>query len=325
MPPLVLLALLTTLMMIASGCNKGEELAPSGNEPSGTASDDDVIATVGTMSISRQQLLDRLLASYGSQVLRSMILAEAVSAEAKSLRIEATDEELDRELAMMSQGYENEEEFYRSMNEQLGMTRKEVREDARYRLLLEKLTLRTVTVTAEEIDRYLDEHREQFDPVKKYQLAHILVQTEKSAREILTKLEQGEDFAELARAFSLDDFTADQGGELGWVESDDPFAAESVLTAAASMQVGEVSGPIPTDQGFAIIRLNGRSQTQSRPMEEIREEARKQLALGKGVSVRDMEQQLLRKYEVSVKDSKLQASLWSSALTLDLLGSNQTT
>ncbi len=308
MPPLVLMALLATLML-AAGCSKdGGSPAPNDQEPSESAfggGGDEVIATVGKSSITRQQLLNRLLASYGSQVLRSMMLAEAVNEEAKALRIGVTDEELEQEIRWMSQGYEDEADFYRSMKQQLGMSREEVREDARYRLLLEKLSTYQVQVSPEEIGRYLDEHWAEFQPVRQYRLAKILVQTEELARGILEKLGGGEDFAELARAHSIDEFTADQGGDAGWIDSNDPFEAAPVLEQASRMQVGETTGPIRTDLGFAIIRLDGVGEVQTRSEEEIRLEAKKQIALSKAVPAGDMEQALLEKYGAVVLDRKL--------------------
>ncbi|WP_372633204.1 peptidylprolyl isomerase [Cohnella sp.] len=306
MPPLVLLALLATLML-ASGCTKDDKaLAPDDHEPSESASGgDDVVASVGTTFISRQQLMDRLLASYGSQTLRSMMLAEAVKEEAGALNIEVTGEELEQELRWMSQGYENEDNFYRTMREQLGMSREEIREDARYRLLLEKLTTYNVEVSSDEIERYLGEHWAEFQPVRQYRLSKIVVQTDELARGLLDKLGQGDDFAELARTHSIDEFTADQGGDAGWIESNDPFEAAAVLEQAARMQVGDITGPVRTDQGYAIVRLDGVSEVQTRTEEDIRLEAKKLIALGKAVPVGDMEQALLDKYGAVIVDQAL--------------------
>ncbi|TVX95817.1 peptidylprolyl isomerase [Cohnella terricola] len=302
--PLVLLALLATLT-VSSGCSPNSSIAPTASGPSEKPAENEIVAMIGGTAISRQQLNDRLLASYGSQTLRSMMLEAAVSKETRDLGIEVADEELERELSSMMQGYEDEAAFYRTMYEQLGMNKEEVREDARYRLLLEKLSIRNVTVEPAEIDRYIEEHREEFQPDRKYQLAQIVVQTKELATGLLGKLTQGENFAELARTYSIDEFTADSGGELGWIEANDPFVDESVLAEAASMQVGEIAGPIPTDLGYAIIRLDARSALRSRPEEEIRLEARKQLALGKAMSMRDLEEQLLNKYGAEVKDPSL--------------------
>jgi foldase protein PrsA len=296
--PVVLLTLLASLIM-TSGC-KSDPL------PAETAAKDEIVATVGNVSIYRQQLLEKLVSSHGSETLRGMLLSEAVNEEAKSLRITVTDDELEQELNLMRQGYEDEEQFYKAMEEQLGMNREELREDAQYRLLLEKLAIHDVTVTDSEIDQYLQEHREEFQPLKKYQIAQIVVGKKEQAQELLVQIADGEDFGVLARKFSLDEFSADQGGDLGWVEDQDPFETPGVLQVVEGMHVGEVNGPIPTDQGYIVVKLNGRSVEKTKSDEAIHLEARRQIALDKAVSMKDLEKVLLEKYNAKVTEPDLQ-------------------
>ncbi len=305
--PLVLLALLATLLL-TSGCNSNPEASPtpSGNVPKETIPRDEIIAEIGDVSISRQQLMDRLLSEYGYQTLRNMMLIEAVNKEAKLFGINVTDDELEQELSLMKQGYDDEEQFYQAMKEQLNMNREEIWEDARYRLLLEKLSIRDVEVTQSEIDLYLKEHHEEFEPRKQFRIAQIVVESKSEADELVSQLANGADFGALARTHSLDDFTADEGGELGWVENRDPFEDPELLLAADSMQVGEVTGPILTEKGYVIIQLNGRKVLDSKTNEEIRSEAKRQLALGKAVSLRDLEQALLDKYKATVREPLLE-------------------
>ncbi|QMV42271.1 peptidyl-prolyl cis-trans isomerase [Cohnella cholangitidis] len=304
--PLVLLALLATSVMTSS-CNSESSPTPvpSGTIPKETGVGDEIVATIGQSSITRQQLLNQLLTSYGSQTLRGMMLQVAVSEEARSSGIDVTDEELEQELRLMKQGYEDDEQFYESMNEQLGMNREEVRADARYRLLLEKLSIRDITVTQSEVDEYLEQHREQFQPRAEYQWAQIVVQTSEQADGLLARLAEGEDFAELARGYSMDEFTAEDGGNVGWVEAEDPFEPPTVMDAVSRMQIGAITGPIPIDQGYVIVRLDGRKEIQTKTEEEVQREVRRQLALGKAVSTRELEQELLLKYRADVKDDSL--------------------
>lgn len=307
--PLVLLALLATVVMTSGCMSSDSKPTPSALVPTAVAVENEVVATIGKSSITRQQLIDQLLSSYGSQTLRSMMLLEAVNAEAAKLQIQVTDEELEQELHAMKQGYEDEEQFYRAMEEQLGMNREEVREDARYRLLLEKLSIQHITVTPAEIDEYFEQHAEEFKPRKQVQLAQIVVQTRELAEGLLTKLTEGEDFADLARAYSLDEFTAEEGGEVGWVEEHDPFEAQAILETAMDMQVGEITGPIETDQGYVILRLDGRSELQARSEEAIRMEIERQIALGRAVSTRELERSLLDKYGANVKETSFAGAL----------------
>jgi foldase protein PrsA len=71
------------------------------------------------------------------------------------------------------------------------------------------------------------------------------------------------------------------------------------------MQLGEVTGPIRMDKGYAIVRLDGRREVRTKSQDEIAAEVRKQLALGKALSTQDLEQNLLNKYKAEVKDTAL--------------------
>lgn len=304
--PLVLLALLATLIF-TSGCNSNSEASPtpSGNVPKETIPKDEIIAEVGDVSITRQQLMDRLVSEYGYQTLRSMMLIEAVNKEANLFGITVTEDELTKEIINLKQGYEDEEQFYRAMEQELHMNREEIREDARYRLLLEKLSIRDVSVTQSEIDVYLEEHHEEYEPRKQFHIAQIVVEAKEEADALLTQLAGGADFGTLARTHSLDEFTADEGGELGWVEDQDPFEAPELLLAATSMQVGEIKGPVKTEKGYVIVQLNGRKVLGTKTKEEITSEVRRQLALGKAATMKELEQTLLNKYKAVVKEPSM--------------------
>ncbi|MFC5406848.1 peptidyl-prolyl cis-trans isomerase [Cohnella soli] len=316
--PFVLFALLAmAALAVLAGCKSQETsssespsapnasaVSPQGGEGAGQ-SGDDVIATVGGVAITRQQLMDRLLSAYGSEALRTMMLQETVREEAATSQIEVSDTELDAELRQMKQGYESEEAFYRQMQEQLGMNPQEVLEDARYRLLLEKLIVQGVVVSDEEIERYMDEHRQEWMPKKQYHLLLIVVDSRKQANDVMAKLANGADFAELARTRSIDEFSADAGGDLGWVEEDDPFVAEKVLRTAKELSSGDVGGPVALDEGYAVVKVEGRSLSQTKPEDQVRDDVRRQIALGKAPTAKDYEQSLLEKYGAVVNDRTL--------------------
>ena len=82
---------------------------------------------------------------------------------------------------------------------------------------------------------------------------HILVATQDLARELAAELENGADFAELARTRSSDEATAGTGGDLGW------FVAEEVVApfaeTAFALQPGETSEPFETEFGWHIVRV----------------------------------------------------------------------
>ncbi|MFC5704257.1 peptidylprolyl isomerase [Cohnella faecalis] len=311
--PLVMAALLLTLLGL-SGCTS--ELSPSPTQPSETpppdasgkpvgAADPDV-AVVGGRSIPRSELMERLLTAYGSQTVRAMMLRLAIRLESEALGLELKDDELERELRGMSEGYESEEQYYAAMKEQLGMNRDEVRKDARDRLLLEKIATKDISVTEQEIAGYRKAHEQEFEPRKQFQLAKIVLDDSRTAESVLDQLSGGADFAAMAARYSTDDLTASNGGELGWVDENDPFEDGAVLEEAKGMSIGETTGPIEVESGYAIIRLSGTNTIQKADESDIKEQIRRTLALEKAAPLSELEQSLLDKYEARVLDPALQ-------------------
>ncbi len=82
---------------------------------------------------------------------------------------------------------------------------------------------------------------------------HILVATEDQARQVLARLQAGEDFAKVAQEVSLDTGSAANGGDLGWFGRG--MMVAPFETASFSLEVGQVSEPVQTQYGFHIIEL----------------------------------------------------------------------
>ena len=102
---------------------------------------------------------------------------------------------------------------------------------------------------------------------------HILTTTEEEALDIISALNAGESFSELARAHSLDTATGAQGGEFGWVSADlieDRYSPE-YADAARVLNIGEISAPVQSSLGFHIIQVHGREDREmSEPEIEFR-------------------------------------------------------
>lgn len=78
-------------------------------------------------------------------------------------------------------------------------------------------------------------------------------EAKKKAEEIIKKLDNGEDFAKLAKKYSDDKGTASKGGNLGYFNMDDDFE-EKFVSAAAALKKGAYSKePVKTKYGYEII------------------------------------------------------------------------
>ncbi|ETX27798.1 peptidylprolyl isomerase [Roseivivax isoporae] len=129
-------------------------------------------------------------------------------------------------------------------------------------------------VTEEAVQEFYDTQFAADAQGEEYNAAHILVETEEEAQEIATELEGGADFAELARTRSTGP-SGPNGGALGW------FGAGQMVApfeeAVMALEAGEVSGPVETQFGWHVIKLNETRQKSAPPLEEVREQIEAQL------------------------------------------------
>jgi parvulin-like peptidyl-prolyl isomerase len=111
-----------------------------------------------------------------------------------------------------------------------------------------------------EAQLYREQLRESFaDQVQSEQeqvwARHILVADQALADELLTRVQAGESWEELAAEFSTDESNKDQGGDLGWFTRG--AMVEPFEQAAFEGAVGEVVGPVETDFGWHLIEILG--------------------------------------------------------------------
>ncbi|MES2968368.1 MAG: peptidylprolyl isomerase [Pseudomonadota bacterium] len=107
-------------------------------------------------------------------------------------------------------------------------------------------------------------------PTTEFSAAHILVDSEDKAKELMTQIDGGADFAELAKANSSDTGSAVNGGDLGWFGLG--MMVKPFEDAVTAMQPGAVSDPIQTDFGWHLIKLNETRIAAQPTLDELRPE-----------------------------------------------------
>jgi foldase protein PrsA len=85
---------------------------------------------------------------------------------------------------------------------------------------------------------------------------HILVETEEALAEVQGKLDEGADFEEIAKEYSIDTNSAINGGDLGY------FARGTMVPefeeASFSQAIGAIGEPVKSDYGYHIIKVEDR-------------------------------------------------------------------
>lgn len=95
--------------------------------------------------------------------------------------------------------------------------------------------------------------------------SHILIPVKvdtvsalKIVNDIIDQLKKGADFRKLARDYSQDPISANRGGDLGWFGKG--MMVPPFEKAAFNGKIGEIIGPVRTDYGYHIIKVNDRSK-----------------------------------------------------------------
>lgn len=124
-------------------------------------------------------------------------------------------------------------------------------------------------VTDEALQSAYDAKYADAEPTEEFNASHILVETEEKAGELVTELEGGADFAELAKEHSTGP-SGPGGGELGWFGAG--MMVKPFEDAVMALEDGAVSAPVQTQFGWHVIKRN-ESRTKGAPaLEEVREE-----------------------------------------------------
>jgi peptidyl-prolyl cis-trans isomerase C len=106
---------------------------------------------------------------------------------------------------------------------------------------------------------------------QQYRASHVLVKTEDEARNIIAQLKAGGNFAQIAKAKSLDNVSAEKGGDLEWFS---PTAlTPDFANAVTALKKGETSAvPAKTEYGFHVIRVTDIRDSVPPTFESVKEQ-----------------------------------------------------
>lgn len=130
----------------------------------------------------------------------------------------------------------------------------------------------------QELKTFYEEHAAYYIAPETVHARHILIPvnmgaSEEQAKEkiasLMRELEQGKDFATLAKEYSADEGSAKNGGDLGWFIRGQ-MVTEFEQAAFALKKPNELSGPVRTQFGYHIVQLIDKKPQEQRSFEEIK-------------------------------------------------------
>ena len=223
-----------------------------------------VVAIINGEDITRTELADFLIESFGKEGMEILIRRVLVEQVAKKEKVSLADDEVaervgklvDLEISKIKKRYgaENPDAMDAELSK-MGSDEDQLREklkermevDVKPQLLAEKLVKRTITVTDDELKEAYEEMYGE-----KYRVRQIVVSLKDDADKLLKKIRAGADFAKLANERSIDRPSAAKGGLM------DPINKVSGLGKALSvLKKGDITEVIKSKNAFHIFLMEG--------------------------------------------------------------------
>jgi len=205
------------------------------------------------------------------QTLENLITQKVLLVKAKEDSVtvgeQQVDQVLEEQIQQMVKQLGSEAKLEDYFGSPLRQIRREFREEVEERLLVQKLQdtkKQDTQISRKEVEDFYATYRDSLPELKEgVRIRHILVNVEPSeaaikhaserAQEVLSRLSQGENFAELAKQFSEDPGSAAKGGDLGLVQRGD--MVKEFEQAAFALEPGQISKIVRSQFGLHIIKL----------------------------------------------------------------------
>ncbi|WP_214828143.1 peptidylprolyl isomerase [Exiguobacterium algae] len=258
-------------------------------------SDDSAVVTYKGGEITRGQIADmsydRLVPQLAFQETMNALLEEEYGDQVAK---EKVDEEFDK----TEEQFGSTEEFEQAI-QQAGMSgTDEFRQALRGQMLVDAAKSELVDVTDEEVEAQFEKENVEV------RASHILVESEEEAQAIIKQLNDGADFAELAKEKSTDTGSGEKGGDLGYFSTGAMVPEFEDYTFQKDV-VGKISDPVQSQFGYHVIKVTDRKEKDLK-LEDEKDRIREELATEKAASVdaNKIYAELIEKYNVDVKDAK---------------------
>jgi peptidyl-prolyl cis-trans isomerase SurA len=235
------------------------------------------------------QELERVYTQQEKEILKSMVDDQLLVQKGNELGI-TVDTEVIKYLDRIRRDFnvDSMEELEKMMVQQ-GVDPVEFKLNAKTQALKQMVLSREVyshiQISTEEITKYYDAHKQDFDRPEEVRIREILITTEgkkdfdmaalqKKAQEVLQKAKTGDKFEELAAKYS-DGPTAKEGGDLGFFPKGK--MVKEIEEVAFSLRRGQVSDIIRTKYGLVIIKVEEKHEAGIQKMEVVMNEIRDRL------------------------------------------------
>lgn len=229
---------------------------------------------------------NQALATVRQQLLDELITMRLLAQEAKRLKIVADPKQVDQAVENVKQGsgFKTDAEFRTALQKD-GVTAEDLRRVLSDDIAIRQLSTQIssdITIGNDDVAAYYRAHPDQFTTPETVRARHILLainpnapasekeRVRKRAQDLIRQLNNKADFVALAKANSDDQSNKNQGGDLG------EFAKGQMVKpfeeAAFNAPIGKVVGPVETDFGLHIIRVDAKTPAKTVSLSEVQKD-----------------------------------------------------
>lgn len=217
-----MISLITATLLILAGCGSS------------------AVVKTDAGNITQDDLYEAMKTTYGNEVVQQLTFEKILED-----KYTVTEKEANAEYKKYEEQYGDS---FESTLASSNLTKTSFKENIKYNLLVQKATEANMDVSDSTLKKYYKTWQPDIT------VRHILVDDEATAKEVQTKLKNGEKFTDLAKEYSTDTATSTNGGLLdpfGTGEMDEAFEK----AAYALEKTDDVSGIVKTSYGYHLIQL----------------------------------------------------------------------
>ncbi|MEC1180128.1 peptidylprolyl isomerase [Metasolibacillus meyeri] len=246
-----------------------------------------VSSTIG--DLTQEDFYKEMKSLAGEELLQQIMVEKILNDKYK-----VTEEEVKTEFESFKE-YAGDQ--YDAFLAQSNLTEESLKENIRVNLLSQK-ALEEMEISDEDIQKYYDQASQELHA------RHILVDNEESAKEAIKRINDGEDFADVAKELSSDG-SAEKGGDLGWFSVG--MMVKEFNDAAYALEVNTVSEPVKSQFGYHVIEVTEKRAvedygTLEEKKDEIRESLKSQISMDEVIA------NLLKDAKVEIQDADLKGA-----------------
>jgi foldase protein PrsA len=209
---------------------------------------------------SNTQLANQCKQEYSSlrdQALGLLIAAQWLQGEADDQGVKVTSAEITKSIdTQRKEQYPKEADFKKALKD-AGFTMEDLRYQTRLQQLQDKLVKKiqkgVKDPTPKEISDYYNKNKSQFGQAETRDLHIVLAKDQATADRAKKAIEDGQDFASVAKKYSTDQGSKGQGGKLTVTKGNQEPAFDDAVFAAKK---GDLLGPIKTQFGYYVVRVD---------------------------------------------------------------------